>query len=411
VLVGFNYPVSYNAFGSQIGPNLWVSRDTWSKYNRLEAAGELSSIPLPPLFDHVDRNLSNLKAMGIKVVRWFLLGNGNNYGPTPFKVFVTATGTRDSPPPIQSSNAQYYTKYKFVPPAAVDRRFRRDFSELLSRFRKAGLQIIPSLISFEFAGDLVTGPGANSTWYAGRADAIRDPGARKLFLDTMLAEMLTASKGFEKEIFAWEVINEPIWCCIRFGPLSPTAYSPRQAEVTVDEMKVFLGEAVARIEKAGFPSTVGHRYFDDLTSFPVGTVPQFHYYAADHWYNSLGGGKNDPKMKDLFKGRPKPVLGEFAPVPFIPTKDEAYASWTYEPYRTDSTLARLRLLESEGCDLALIWPDVPDKFDPSKYDAKDHDLVKRLVKAVVEGDILKLTSKARSEIVAYTGGRLPLPGE
>lgn len=399
MIVGFNYPYSRNTFGSQIGPNVWVEPDVWSKYNLFEKAGDLSSIPLPPLFCNIDRNLANLKRMGMGVVRWFLLGNGNNYGPRPEKIMKSSRGA--------FSNVSIMEGYVFKPPKTIDKRFRRDFTELLSRFRKAEMQLIPSLISFEFAGEQKTGPGANGTWYAGRADAIRESAARQVFLDTILAELLAASKGFEKEIYAWEVVNEPIWCCIDFGPLSRSEWVPRTAEVTIDQMKLFLEEATARIDKTGFRSTVGHRYFDDLISFPTGKLPQFHYYAADQWYNRIGGAKNDPPMKGLFKGKTKPIFGEFAPVPSIRTKDKAYATWKYDPPQTDSTLARLKLLEKEGCDVALIWPDVPDKFDPNKYDQKDHDFVRKLVKMVLERDILKLTNKTRTEIVSYTGGKLP----
>jgi hypothetical protein len=58
--VGFNYPQSYNRFGSDFGPNIWVPKEVWAKHNELEAAGRLSEIPLPPLFDRVDRNLDLL---------------------------------------------------------------------------------------------------------------------------------------------------------------------------------------------------------------------------------------------------------------------------------------------------------------------------------------------------------------
>src|SRR6476659_9124379 len=149
MLVGFNYPVSHNRFGDQIGPELWVDPGTFAKYDRMEAAGDLSSIPLPGLFDKVDRNLANLKKMGVKVVRWFLLGNGNNYGPRPIEVWR---------PPQKVSP-------KFTPPSNLDKRFRRDFTELLSRFRKLEMQIIPSLISFEFGSDVKCGPGPNGMWY------------------------------------------------------------------------------------------------------------------------------------------------------------------------------------------------------------------------------------------------------
>ena len=78
---GFNYGWSHDRYGAQIGPNPWVSIEEWTVRGKLAAAGEVSRIPLPPLFDHIDANLWYLKAIGVSVVRWFMLGNGFNYGP------------------------------------------------------------------------------------------------------------------------------------------------------------------------------------------------------------------------------------------------------------------------------------------------------------------------------------------
>jgi len=59
--VGFNYAWSHDRYGSQIGPNPWVSNDEWTVQQKLAAAGEVLRIPLPPLFDHIDANLWYLK--------------------------------------------------------------------------------------------------------------------------------------------------------------------------------------------------------------------------------------------------------------------------------------------------------------------------------------------------------------
>src|SRR5260370_38637891 len=76
---GFNYPWSYNREGGDIGPNPYVNAKLWQSEQTLAQNGKLAAIPLPPLFDHLDRNLLNLKALGISVVRFFLLSNGFNY--------------------------------------------------------------------------------------------------------------------------------------------------------------------------------------------------------------------------------------------------------------------------------------------------------------------------------------------
>jgi hypothetical protein len=388
MLVGFNYPWSREAYSSQIGPNIKTSPEEFAKFNSLELAGDMS-MELPPLFEFmpnfipdppnsglklrfVERNLCNLKRMGIGVVRWFLLGNGNNYGPNP------TLRTPTLPHPAAA-------RYSFHPPNPIDKRFRRDFVKLLTIFREREMRIIPSLIDFAFGGEIMTGPGPpeGKTWWGGRADVIRDPVARSIFLDTMLAELLAASKEFKDQIYAWEVINEPIWLCIPTGPLSQPSWVSRVPETTISEMNLFLKEACRRIEAADFVSTVGHRYFGDLNVFEKGNKPQFHYYADFKWYNYLGGAKNDPPMEGLFRGVIKPFLGEFAAHNNTTDRDR----WAQQ---NDTTFSRLKRLEEEGCELALIWPDVPG----NRQDVKDQD-------------ILKLQIETRREIVKYTGGKLP----
>jgi hypothetical protein len=375
MLLGFNYPESFNRDGSDFGPNFWVDQSTWDTNNQLEASGNISSIPLPPLFLNLDQNLADLKRLGIDVVRWFILGNGNSYGPAPVKKFGRL-GT-------------FSATYTFAPPSIVDKRFRRDFTELLVRFKNAGMQLIPSLLNFEFGSEMIAGASPNGTGHGGRADVMRDPVKRKVFLDTMLAELLSASAAFKQQtgsapILAWEVINEPVWLCVGFGPLSNPKWLPRQAELTDSQMTDFLSDAIKRIEAAGFRSTVGHRYFSDLKKYPTGNMPQFHYYA-EHPFP----GYTDPAQiqgQRLFSGDSKPFLGEF---------DSARNRFgnPWPELRIDpSTTARLKLLENEGCEIALIWSDLPD-----------NDVT------VVKKDIIKLIDVTRMEIAAYTHGVLPPP--
>lgn len=384
--VGFNYPFSYNRFGSEIGPDIWVDNAEWGRRNALESAGKAASIPLPPLFDHIDRNLANLKGMGITVVRWFLLGHGNNYGPSPIPFPRSVR--------LPHHGSATVRDYHFAPPARLDLRFRRDFAELLARFQKAELQIIPSLISCEFtsAPRFTPGPRAN-TGAAGRADILRDNGKRTTFLDTMLAELLAASGPYKAQIYAWEVVNEPIWMYLEFGGGSLPHNVHRVREVSEANVRDFLTEAVKRIDAAKFPSTVGHRYFDDLRAMATGTVPQFHYYADNAtWRRVIAAmspyGVDPPQIRGekLFAGQPKPFLGEFG----SDLNVGLARPWARDFATADTTLARLKLLESEGCDLALIWPDVEGE---------------------AKKDPLKLAPTTRKAIVDFTGGKLPPSNE
>ena len=112
MMIGFNY-TSYNAYGSQIGPYMWgVSDADWAKYYDLEARGQVSAIPLSPTFSFLDRNLKNLKGMGIAVVRWNLLGHGNNYGPSPTR--ASPSDSYSFSPPPRSMRASRGTLEKYL---------------------------------------------------------------------------------------------------------------------------------------------------------------------------------------------------------------------------------------------------------------------------------------------------------
>lgn len=407
--VGFNYPMSYNRFGADIGPNPHVGVKQWLAERKLAEQKKVSKIPLPPLFDHLDRNLQNLKKMKIEVVRFFLLANGFNY-------YGTGPTRRNTPSPNPA--APYYD-WRFIPPFATDPRFIYHFELLLQRFKEAGLKIIPSLISFEFGGNSRSrdekglAPG-------GRADCIKDRNTRLLFLGTIFKDLVNLSKKYKEQIFAWEVINEPYWNYVPIGPLSqvPTAGPfpgsdhpalgglARYPEVTFDEMNEFIGQAIELIDSHGLPSTVGHRFFRDFTDrenlpweninppqsfrYFAGSKPQFHYYAKPAF--SFG----DPyqiKSRGLFQRNPKPFLGEF---------DSALnrfgKPWP-ELKGRDTTFNRLELLRQEGCELALLWPDL----GAPGYKVE--------IEHIVKNDPIKLVAATREAIVKFTGGTLPPPDE
>lgn len=403
--VGFNYPMSYNRFGADIGPNPHCDLKQWLSDKKLTSSGQIAKVPPAPLFDQLRRNLDNLRKMKIEVVRFFLLANGFNWeGAGP-----SLRGGTNSPLP--------YHDWAFSPYLKTDLRFPYHFEQLLKSFREAGLQIIPSLISFEFTGNSRTrdekglAPG-------GRADCIKDPSKRQVFLSTMLNDLLVVSQKYKEQIYAWEVINEPYWCYSPIGPLSKVsdetakAYPDtfvglaRRPEVTEDEMNTFIGEAIELINSKGLPSTVGHRFFQDLTSrsnldwqgirppasflYYAGSLPQFHYYAKPTF------GLGDPyQIKDtgLFQakaelGGKKPFLGEFDSA-----LNKFGKPWPELQGGSDSTYERLKVIEGAGCELALIWPDQGDPPSGSKPDP------------------LKLAQVTREGIVKFTHGILPPPDE
>src|SRR6266852_4002689 len=248
--VGFNYPWSYHRFGIDLGPNVEVDSTRWVRERSLAAHGKAGAIPLAPLnlFTHLERNLVNLKHLGIDIVRYWILCNGfNYYGSGPIK--------RNTPSPIPL--LRFYD-WRFTPPFETDQRFTYQFGLLLEKFQQHDMQIIPSLISFEFAGNPPVPPDAKGLAGGGHANCITDRNARLIFLSTMLNDLLVVSQKFKKTIFAWEVANEPYWNISPFGPLSQspptyalpgtdpvlTGIAKRVPEVNYEQMAEFLQEAI-----------------------------------------------------------------------------------------------------------------------------------------------------------------------
>jgi hypothetical protein len=361
--VGFNYPWSFDKYGLQIGPFTASGDPSWDADRDPILKKPVPQFKLPPLFTNVRRNLQELSAMGVSVVRWFLIANGVNYGRAPVRRTVTEGSTTN-------------TVWDFTLPATVDPRFTFHLRELLKIFRAEHMQIIPSFIDFAFVGDSGD-PDANGLAERGRADCIRDKVKRSAFLNGIFLDLLLASREFQDVIFAWEVINEPIWMLL--PPVDPklpiwdnaakhaAAGKPllRWPIVMTSDLSDFLTEAIQLIELYKFPSTVGHRFANDLQNLPTGNRPQFHYYAKTRTFSGFSVG--DPTSLPEFKGNPPPFLGEFASDKASAAQSTPWPELSGTTGKTDTTLDRLKLIESKGCELCLIWPDLggaTDKCDP-----------------------------------------------
>src|SRR5215472_8517334 len=76
LMVGYNYPCPSNKFGNWIGPRDREPRNRWPA-NYADIWKELE------FKKQIRDNLHLLQDNGVEVVRWFLLGNGFNYGSPP----------------------------------------------------------------------------------------------------------------------------------------------------------------------------------------------------------------------------------------------------------------------------------------------------------------------------------------
>jgi hypothetical protein len=331
--VGYNYPWAFNKYGLHIGP-----RDLEHE----PPLGTNSDVPMfrdtvaNPPEGTLAKNLTFLRdELNIRKVRMFLLCNAWNYGSRP----LVSKGIF------------------FVPD--LHPLFLKHFRSMLEVFAAKEMQILPSLIDFAAFYEL---DGPNQGAGSGRTEIART--GRKKFFETVLTPFLEIAKepGLRKTIFAWEVINEPRWPLTQSPPFAPPRPHTRTTgpDLGTDEMAVFISEALALIQSAGFESTVGHRFLDDLKSLmPTGTKPQFHYYALTVPFVAKISIPGDPPSIPLFAdlsadSRTKNAfVGEFHSDPNRLWPD---CAGTDNSLRT-AAFQRLSVLEKKGYKLAFIWPD------------------------------------------------------
>jgi hypothetical protein len=332
--IGYNYPWGSDKYGFNFGPG--INPPVWK--------------------DSLPKNLALLQDMGISVVRWFILGNCYNYGPAP----VLQEGS-------------FSDSYRFTPPAVPDPSYFDHFELLLKTFKDSGtgIQLIPSFCDFGMS----IYPGFDAQGHArgsGRGDLIDDPAKRDVFFKTMLDKFLSISKRYQDQIYAWEVMNEPIWLCKNCSPPVYQTWHPHPYLHSKDNMIEFLRLAVSHINWAGFRSTVGHRYFEDFAFFGstcTGTLKQFHFYPRKfHGYNLPS---NDTEELPAF-AETNAILGEFCTR--RPTNQEdPWSECKGQDLADDNVVkAHLDAIQQKGYELALIWPDLDNpaddglKFSPAK---------------------------------------------
>ena len=367
MLVGFNYPWPGNQYIT-IGPN--GDAQPWLK--RMTADGKQLQLA---------KNLADLKAAGISVVRMWLMGDGNNYDGTVVSAY-DGTWRR--------------MFWDFAPPARLHQRFLDDFRAMLTVFEQAEMRIIPVLIDFAFldqpkrnSGLLQTTPypdtvvATNSNYAGGRSSVALNPAYRATFIEGTLKPLLDVAKDFKKWIYAFDVFNEPYWCV---APITGGLFGPH---LDAKAVAGFLSDCVTAVGAAGLPSTVGHRLLSDLSGyFKDGTVtkPQYHYYGKTY---SLG-----ERLQPVAPPPPVPFLGEFG----------ALTQGEFEEYRKSGrydkgelkaleiTLpewpdhgtqnhdprrilpARLAVMANLGCELAMVWPDGSRKLRTAVHDDSVIDL-------------------------------------
>jgi hypothetical protein len=358
MVVGYNYPIAFDDYGFNFGPNPY---DANAKDPRWK-----STLPA---------NLEILRGIGVKVVRWFILGNGFNYGPAPQAYWMPPFGWQ----------------WDFDPPDPVHPLFADHFEEMLKIFKKKELQVIPSLVDFFFFGP---GPSAGSTapfGAGGRADVAAIPAKRDVFLNTMIQSLLNVAKGYRDQIFAIEVMNEPIHNLIR--PSITAVVGPK--DLKQSEMTDFLNAVLQKIRAemgSDFPTTVGHRLWSDLSTLPTGSKPQFHYYGEPSKFGIVSWDP-DPLPShpgNIFLGE----LGSMHQGQFSVEHGKPWPELKGADIPADKiVIERLKQLARKDYPLALVWPDLKDYQMANPADNGK--------------DTLKLSPGKIAQVKAFTEGRYP----
>lgn len=371
--VGYNYTWPFRRYGTGIGPR-GTHREPPSDVD--SALPIFEDKALAPPEGTLARNLTFLRdELNIKKVRIFLLCNCRNYGPRPLG-------------PLASG------RFVFQAPPTVDPLFFDHFRAMLRIFKAKGVQMVPSLIDFGAFYKLGEKGGGGRTSIASTQ--------RLRFIETMMIPMLRVSqeKAAEGTIFAWEVINEPMWATrgIPNRPHTDTFFSDR--DVPPEVMASFIDDCLKVIKAEGFKSTVGHRRLEDLNDFPTGDLPQFHYYAnaglvaksvATDDPNPLptfAELASNPRTANAFigeisadkEGRGFFDKGAGRPWPELDGRDRVLK---------DAAFERLKLVARKGYRLAFLWPD---RLETSSETGRDE---------------LKLTADAVASVRRFTRGRFP----
>jgi hypothetical protein len=300
----------------------------------------------------VERDLRELRALGITVVRWWVLAGGVNY-PVGQRIETIATPVRSW---LGKQTAWQLASNVALP--SLPEGFLSDFARLCQAATNAGVSLLPSLLSFEWF-DRVRGASR------GRAPLVfgREGEPYRLaidrFLDAVLDPLLATSRSHRHAIYAWEVVNEPDWV-VRGGPLNLSVHK----SVAPWHMGALLFLASQRIMHAGFRATVGFKqanpgwvqpYFWDFLKRAEergSYVHQLHHYPTLVSDRTLAQAQKSPIRAVL--------VGEFPTGDARALTNERWADPGLREQDPEQYLARrLELIRQKGYGGAFLWASEP----------------------------------------------------
>jgi hypothetical protein len=303
--VGVNYP--WFSYGWDFGP----APPGW------RSGGDPEWVP------DIGQHLQRLAAIGVRVVRWFILGDGLSYGTGP-----------DAP---KRSGLGGQAGWGFDPPALTGE-FQDHFAALLQSFtaQSSGphpVRLLPVLVDYKFCEPGVWPAAPDEGWVkGGRVQAMT--ASRQQFIEQVLWPLLRLSSGYRDAIYAWDVCNEPEWVTNGWHPDGGNGHP-----VTESDMRAFLEDSMSAIRQAGFLATIGFNRIETIDQTGLyGDINQFHHYTEGS--RSLPRNPFDPRWPG--------IIGEFA-------TSAAQDTWPELSQGSQRVLDRLKLAESQGYVLALPW--------------------------------------------------------
>ena len=296
----------------------------------------------------IEEELREFKLLGLAVLRWFLLADGTTYG----------IGSQRPVPDAQRPGQWRFHEIPSLSDAWLD-----DFARLLASCEAQQIQLLPSIIDFHFCFPGVSVAGAPLV-KCGRADVIVDPHKRRQLFERVVDPIIAVCQRFPATIYALELINEPEWCT------DDATYQSDKKVVPLASMLEFISEGAARINRAGFRSTVGFAKHPSMKAWDAPglglTLHQWHYYC-------------DPEVipdNDMASHGPC-IVGEFP--------SARWHAWR-ELGDAQDTRSRLAHLASKGYDGALLW-------SANREEEKIAD------------PVVEWSERVRDEVAAFIAGR------
>jgi hypothetical protein len=277
----------------------------------------------PEWVPNIGQHLQHLAAIGVSVVRWFILGDGLSYGTGPDAPKRSGPGDQDG--------------WGFDPPALTGD-FQEHFAALLQSFvaQSSGphsVRLLPVLVDYKFCEPGAWPAAPDQGWVkGGRVQAMT--ASRQQFIEQVLWPLLRLSSGCRDAIYAWDVCNEPEWVTNGWHPDGRNGHP-----VTEDDMRAFLQDSMSAIRQAGFRATIGFSRIETIDRTQLyADINQFHHYTDGS--RSLPRNPFDPRWPG--------IIGEFA-------TSAAEDTWPELSQGSQRVLDRLKFADSQGYVLALPW--------------------------------------------------------